>query len=151
MSELVTLNQEQRLYVIGHKGFVTCLGFDVAERKRRAVRAWIDPSAPDMPGLPEPGTLEHYAAYAEAMADGARHASATGKRCPAELTAKLVGYEGKRVEVTTPDGDTSRFWVGRSTGWMPCHLEITTRASSGGCPVYVPDGSRIRLIADGPR
>lgn len=34
-------------------------------------------------------------------------------------------YENKeRVEVIEPDGSKNRFWVGKSTGWKPCYLEI---------------------------
>jgi hypothetical protein len=34
--------------------------------------------------------------------------------------------------VTTMEGETRRFIVGRSTGWRPCHLEIHNRRSTGG-------------------
>ena len=54
------------------------------------------------------------------------------------LSTQLLGLEGWRVEVVTDWGDgdmvTSRFIVGRSTGWRPCHLEIPRRDSSGGQP-----------------
>ncbi|WP_157698714.1 hypothetical protein [Geobacter sp. DSM 9736] len=56
----------------------------------------------------------------------------TGYRSKAELTPQLIGLEGKRVEVVDCYGGKRRFWVGRSTGWIPCHLEIDTRRSSGG-------------------
>jgi hypothetical protein len=48
------------------------------------------------------------------------------------LTAQLIPYEGDRVEVVDQWGDTRRFWVGKSTGWRPCHLEIHNARSSGG-------------------
>ena len=48
------------------------------------------------------------------------------------LTPQLKGLEGYRVEAVTTYGETRRFIVGRSTGWVPCHLEIHNRASSGG-------------------
>lgn len=48
------------------------------------------------------------------------------------LTPCLMGYEGKRVEVVDRYGHTRRFWVSRSTGWRPCHLEVKTRRSLGG-------------------
>lgn len=54
-------------------------------------------------------------------------------RSPKNLTAQLVGLEGKRVEVKTHYGETRRFWVGKSTGWATSHLEILKRNSSGGC------------------
>lgn len=141
-----SINAEQRLYVLRAGHGYSCLGFDVAERWRVGVLNWINgPRAAPAPAM-EVGTAEHYAAYADAMAKGAAHAKATGKQCPIELTAQLVGLEGRRVEVMTPDGHKSRFWVGRSTGWRPCHLEIKTRASIGGCAAYVPEGSRVRVV-----
>lgn len=53
-------------------------------------------------------------------------------RSDAGLSPQLVGWEGWRVEVVTTYGETRRFIVGRSTGWIPCHLEIARRDSSGG-------------------
>lgn len=48
------------------------------------------------------------------------------------LTPQLVGLEGCRVEVTDDDGTVRRFKVGRSTGWVPCHLEVYNARSLGG-------------------
>lgn len=48
------------------------------------------------------------------------------------LSPQLVGLEGWRVEVVTTYGETRRFYVGRSTGWSPCHIELKRRDSSGG-------------------
>lgn len=66
------------------------------------------------------------------------------------LSKQLIGFESKRVEVSDEYGETRRFWVGRSTGWRPCHLEIKTRRSHGGMAansVY----KDVRLIDIGPR
>ncbi len=50
-----------------------------------------------------------------------------------DLTPQLTGLEGWRVEVTDQPGDKPRrFIVGRSTGWRPCHLEISRRGALGG-------------------
>ncbi len=49
------------------------------------------------------------------------------------LSPQLVGLEGWRVEVTKR-GESWRFIVGRSTGWRPCHLEISRRNAHGGGP-----------------
>lgn len=49
-------------------------------------------------------------------------------------TPQLVGLEGCRVEVVDRYGEKRRFWVGRSTGWKPIHLEIKTKRSAGGFP-----------------
>jgi len=48
------------------------------------------------------------------------------------LTDQLRGLEGWRVEVVTSYGETRRFIVGRSTGWRPCHIEISRRNAFGG-------------------
>jgi hypothetical protein len=50
----------------------------------------------------------------------------------AGLSAPLMGLEGWRVEVVDNYGQTRRFIVGRSTGWRPCHLEISRRGAYGG-------------------
>ena len=53
-------------------------------------------------------------------------------RSDAGLSPQLKGLEGYRVEVVTDYDKTRRFIVGRSTGWIPCHLEISRRSASGG-------------------
>lgn len=50
------------------------------------------------------------------------------------MTPQLTGLEGWRVEVVDMVGETRRFIVGRSTGWRPCHLEMSTRRSVCGDP-----------------
>lgn len=141
----ISVNADQRLYVIRSHGGYSCLGFDVAERKRVAVLEWIGRPYPNA-GTYELGTLAHFSAYQTAMDHGAAHAAKTGQRCPAELTPALIGLEGKRVEVTAPDGTRSRFIVGKSTGWMPIHLEIKRRDSTGGGAAYVPEGATVRPV-----
>ncbi|MFH0921817.1 MAG: hypothetical protein V1913_15825 [Fibrobacterota bacterium] len=48
------------------------------------------------------------------------------------LTPQLKGLEGYRVEAITTYYQKRRFIVGRSTGWIPCHLEISRRSALGG-------------------
>ena len=50
------------------------------------------------------------------------------------LSPQLIGLERMRVEVETTYGETRRFWVGKSTGWKPIHLEVKTTRSLGGDP-----------------
>jgi hypothetical protein len=63
---------------------------------------------------------------------GLERAEKTGERSCAELSPQLIGLEGHRVEVVTMHGERRRFIVGKSTGPIPCHLEIKRRDSSGG-------------------
>lgn len=145
MRDLHSINRAQRLYVMRSGSGFSCYGFEVAERKRRGIMEWLT-------GQPSPwsgriGTKRHYAALQAAFKAGAAHNRATGKRCPVDLEPALIGLEGKRVEVAAPDGTRSRFYVGKSTGWMPCHLEIKTRRSMGGCAVYLPKGTTVRVVS----
>lgn len=139
---LYRIDRKRRLYVLRHGDGYSCLGFEVAERKRRAVLQWLGAE-------PEPmrlGTKKHFAAYEAAMRRGRQHNAATGLRCMADLEPALRGLEGKRVEVVAPDGERNRFYVGRSTGWFPCHLEIKTRRSTGGVAAFVPEGATVRVV-----
>jgi hypothetical protein len=53
-------------------------------------------------------------------------------RSDAGLSPQLKGLEGHRVEVVTTYGETRRFIVGRSSGWIPCHTELLRRDSRSG-------------------
>jgi len=48
------------------------------------------------------------------------------------ISPQLISHEGYRVEVVDDYGNKRRFWVSRSTGWRPCHIELKLRSSSGG-------------------
>ena len=50
----------------------------------------------------------------------------------AGLSPQLRPYLGARVEVVTMYDEVRRFIVGISTGWRPCHLEISRRNAHGG-------------------
>lgn len=142
---LISINHESRLYnVTAGKGYTSCIGFDFAEGKRRAVLEWLGQWESE-PGV-QIGTPEAFAAYESAMARGAAFTSKTGHRCPADLIPELIGKERLRVEVTAPDGTKRRFYVGRSSGWFPCHLEIKLANSTGGQPVDFPPGSTVRTV-----
>ena len=136
------INQEQRLYVLPCGKGYSCLGFDVAERWRRGYLAWL--------GLPikevEIGTGAAYRAYEEAQEAVRARYEKTGERCPTQLTPQLIGLEGKRVEVTLKDETKKRFYVGKSSGWIPTHLEIKNRNSTGGPAAYVPEGATVRVL-----
>lgn len=157
--QLHSINTEQRVYVMPAGDGFSCYGFDVLDRKARAVAAWISregfqPRINDIydfkrvagfnPG--EPGTAEHFAACAAMMERGRQFAAQTGKRCPAELVPALIGLEGKRVECEHY-GERVRFYVGKSTGWMPGHLMIKTRRSTGGEMLSADSVRNVRVIA----
>lgn len=148
---LQSINHEQRLYVMPCGKGYSCYGFDVLDRKARAVAAWLA-DEPRYTGrffagvTAAPGTVEHFAQCAEMLKRGAEHHGLTGRRCPAELVPALVGLEGKRVECDY-FGERVRFTVGKSTGWLPAHLELKTRRSSGGGALVAEEVRNVREIA----
>lgn len=141
----VTVNAEQRLYVIREGAGWSCLGFDVAERRRAAFAGWLGMMNRRAP-VPALGTLAHYEAYKATLDHVLAVCRDTGKRCDVELTPQLIGLEGQRVEVVDCDGERRRFIVGKSTGPVPIHLEIKTRRSSGGGAVMGAPFQSVRTV-----
>lgn len=159
MSALHSINEDQRLYVLhAGKGGVTCLGFDVVERRALAVGNWLveQPSAQktgaardaatwlDCLTRETKGSADYFQIYANIMERAQIHASVFGP-CLAELVPALVGKEGKRVEAVV-NGERKRFKVGRSTGWLPCHLMLHNRRSRGGDAVMSYEIKDVRII-----
>jgi hypothetical protein len=139
----VTINAEQGLYVIPEGHGYSCLGFDVlAERYTRLA---VELGRPAFPAE-ERGTLAGYARYRALLAE----AGAAGRRFTCELSPQLIGLEGRRVEVETTYGERRRFWVGKSTGWLPIHLEVHNRRSTGGGAAERAYKS-VRVVNSGPR
>lgn len=123
----VKINKEQQVYVIpAGKGF-SCLGFDVCIDKGKLLAKELG-----VPFSPRRGSLKAYNEYS-ALIDMAREKyQKTGWRSQSELYAPFIGHEGERVEVEYTDGSKERFYIGRSTGWVPCHLVIKKSNSMGG-------------------
>jgi hypothetical protein len=127
----VTANKEQKLYVIpcGDDGF-TCLGFQVC--LDRATALALEMWQPVPPA--KKGTIKLYNEYRKLVAIAAGKNRDTGWRSKTELHPQLIGLEEHRVEVEDQDGEVYRFLVGKSTGWIPCHLQLcNVRSSGGGC------------------
>jgi hypothetical protein len=53
---------------------------------------------------------------------------------------------GERVRITYPDGEVVRCYIGMSTGWRPCFLEIKTIRSLGGGPLRVEAGMQVERV-----
>ena len=136
---LHSINHEQRLYVLPCGKGYTCLGFDYAEKRRRHVLAWLGQDVIPV----EVGTKEAFTAYEAAMSAGRQRNATTGEKCPAGLIPELDIYVGWRVEVQSTDGTKRRFNVSRSTGWMPCNIEVYNRRSLGGPSAYLAPGDKV--------
>jgi hypothetical protein len=143
--EVIT-NKEQQLYVIPEGTGYNCLGFDVClERiKGYAADLGLDVDQAQM----ERGSMSAYQYYQSLIAALYERHKRTGQRCNVELTPQLIGLEGKRVEVTDRNGETRSFWVGKSTGWIPIHLEVARRNSTGGGGVTGAPFKSVRVLED---
>lgn len=127
-TENITVNENQRLYVIPCGNGFSCLGFDVC--RERVERLALDLRQPLTSAAP--GTLELYAEH-ERLTELARvRFEQTGQKTLCELSPQLSHLKGRRVEVVTCYGETRRFWVGQSTGVIPINLEIHNSRSTGG-------------------
>ena len=143
----VTTNKKSRLYVIPAAHGYSCLGFDVAARRAAALASEI--------GLPvpteKPGTLKLFQAYQDLIEAARQRNQETGWRSKSELTPALIGLEGKRVEITHQwkgeKPETVRFIVGKSTGFIPCHLEVKRRDSTGGGAVCLGQILSVRRVS----
>jgi hypothetical protein len=135
-------------YTIKTASGYSCLGFDVLEQ--RYIRLHAELLANGLKSLnefpEERGTIARYHQYQRLMSHARSLHDQTGYRFKCELVPQLIGLEGKRVELIYPNGEKTRFIVGKSTGWIPIHLEIKTKRSSGGGSVYFPKGTQLRIV-----
>lgn len=139
----VSLNAEQKLYVIPDGGGYSCLGFDVCKNWTIGYAAWCGFTLPDP--LPY-ASLEAYELYRRVSEAAGQYAKRTNTRCPIHLTPQLNGLEDKKVEVVDAHGETRTFYVGKSTGWAPMHLEIEKRNDDGGGGVTGAPFKSVRVI-----
>jgi len=145
----VGINGEQELYVIPCGDGYSCLGFDVLISRYNAIAAWLRKEGLQQGDLPPDarGSMRAYTTYRTLLDRAGAYCQRKKLRCPAELTPQLTGLEGKRVEVVDRHGERRRFIVGKSTGWLPIHLEIARRNSSGGPAVTGAPFQSVRIVA----
>lgn len=145
----VSVNAEQELYVIPCGNGYSCLGFDVLITRYNAIAAWLRKEGLQQTDLPPDarGSMRAYTAYRTLLDRAGAYCQRNRLRCPAELTPQLTGLEGKRVEVVNRHGERRRFIVGKSTGWLPIHLEIARRNSSGGPAITGAPFQSVRIVA----
>lgn len=143
---IVQINRDQRLFVIPYGSGYSCLGFDVCERRTRALEKELNELYPLKTEKHRKGTLAAYEYYQKLIRAARDWFEKSGHRFQCELTPQLVGLEGKRVEVVDKYGERRRFKVGKSTGWIPCHLELANSRSSGGGAVTGAPFKSVRII-----
>ena len=147
----VTLNPDYSLgklgkgvYVLKESGGYSTLGFDHVQDLSLKYAQWLITPAPTA----EKGTLDAYVAYRDLADKVSEKCQREHVRCPVQLTPQLIGLEGKRVEVVTSWGETERFWVGKSTGDIPIHLQVANTRSSGGDAVVGAPFKSVRVIRE---
>lgn len=114
------IDKQKGLYVLTKGLGVFPIGIGLLAKRAKALAQWMGIAEPKS----EEGTPEHYTECMAMMDKGQLHAKRTGLKCTGNLNAQLVGYEGERVSVVDSAGQHRSFWVARTLGWMPGHLEI---------------------------
>lgn len=140
------LNAEQSLYVIDVGHGCTCLGFTVCQRWTRDIahelgRRDLEPTAF--------ASLEAYRQYERAVEAAREHAANTGRALTCRLTPQLIGLERQHVQVMDAWGEMRQFFVGRSRGFIPIHLELANERSRSGEAVSGAPFFWVSVLASG--
>jgi hypothetical protein len=147
----ITLNQEQRLYNVPcGKSHFSCLGFERCDFLAKHLAIELAARGHIVPETAAVGSLERYHQYRQLCAMAESEHIKNGFRSQAELTPELIGLEHKRVEVVHEwqpgKPETARFVVGKSTGYIPCHLELKSTRSSGGGAVCLGKIISVKIL-----
>jgi hypothetical protein len=129
MKNLVKINKEQKLYVIPCGNGYSCYGFEVLKNKLNKLAKEYNREDLSVKRL---GTIKTYNNYLKVIKIAEKRFKTENYRSKSELIPEFIGKEGKRVEVITIYGKKQRYIIGKSSGFIPCHLEIKQRNSSGG-------------------
>lgn len=151
MKNQVTFNEETKLFVIPCGDGFTCLGLDVCRELAAKLAAELGETlVEDYREKRFDSPLALYADYSRLIEMARKKNAETGWRSQSELTPELIGLEGKRVEIVHQWKDGAevkvRFQVGKSTGFIPCHLAIARRNCHGGPAVCLGKIKSVRVI-----
>lgn len=137
----LTINNEQRLFVIKESSGYSCLGFDVCYKRANRLARELGEAFNE-----QTGTEAAYIRYTQLIGIARQKNSSTGFRSSSELHPLLSGLEGRRIKCELY-GEAVRFNVGKSTGFIPCHLQIHNRRSAGGFAISADaDIKNIQII-----
>jgi hypothetical protein len=131
-NDLEKINKDQRLYVIKSGNGFSCYGFDVLDEKIKKLCIDLNIVNP----IKRKGTKKAYGFYNKLLFLVHKRFKETGKKSNIELIPEFIGNERRKVKVIDRYGETRTFIIGKSTGFIPCHLEIKRIDSSGGGSVY---------------
>lgn len=147
----VTFNEEQQLFVIPSGNGYSCLGLKVCLDRAAKLAGELGKALPeDIRAKRWESAMTLYEYYQSLVETARQENLATGWRTESELVPELMGMEGKRLEIVhqweSGETETVRFWLGKTSGFIPCHLEIKTRRSLGGGAVCLGKIKSIRTI-----
>lgn len=155
----ITINQDQRLFVLQGKTGYSCLGFDVVYKRLREYAARLGRPAPD---IAETGTLPQLRAYFEAESALVRlnpQDTIFDPDTPPTLKAVLEACRHRRnvVRLFTGNVETGRDWlgewdtigqIGRSMGAIKVPL-LVPKGDNGGGAILTACVLRVVDVASG--
>ena len=154
---MVTVNNEQRLYVIPSGSGYSCLGFDNCLSQATVMRDRMGLTTE----LAAPGDLKLYEQYRELLGQYGKHPASQetwfdpGTDEAVKATLRYSIRADVRLRLFYGDPDTGRDWceeydvmgtIGRSTGVMKVPLLIHNRRSMGGGAILTANILRIISI-----
>jgi hypothetical protein len=141
----ITLNPQQRLYVIATEGGTTCFGFDNARDHAQQIAQRLD--RPDlMPAADDGGSLTGYEKYLAAVRAWGESAQGNGTYFDPGTDPRLARVletsrrDGRKVRLVLGDTGTGASWldefdvvgtVGRSTGLLKVPLLVEPGEAGG--------------------
>ena len=123
------VNTEQKLYVIESGNGYSCWGFKVLFNKVN--RLALEYNRVDL-RVKYLGTKKVYTNYLKLLKIAEKRFKTENYKSKSDLIPEFIGKEGKRVEVVTSYNEKQRYIIGKSSGFIPCHLEIKKGNSIGG-------------------
>jgi len=142
LKTLERIDKENKLYCIKSGNGYSCYGFEQLYSMTNKLANELKRN--DLVPLSK-GTKVTFSKYNKLLEIARNKFEKEHYRCSSGLHPQLIGLEGKRVEVTN-NGEKQRFWVGRSTGWIPCHLMILKSNSRGGLSVGQTPFERVKVL-----
>ena len=142
MKNLHSINKEQEVFVFQEGKYFSCLGFQVVLKKGKKLAEEMGIVCPKF----RKGSKASLKFYRKMTDLAFKRHKQTGWKSKSDLFEPFIGNEGKRVEVTYNWGETERFIIGKSTGWIPCHLVIKKSNSSGGTSVLADSIKNFRFV-----
>lgn len=130
----VTVNNVNEVFNVPCGNGYTCYSFKYINQMNRSIRDELCMATP----VASIGTIEQYEEYERAINAAKSRFEKHNMQMDCGLHPKLKGLEGYRIECIR-NGEKVRFWVGKSTGWIPSHLAIHNTRSRGGDAISLND------------